>query len=227
MSRFDEIDDEALKGMSQVAAEALAPPFQYLTWRYPEFKIGDTVVTNSKWIALTDESAVGFVCFKDKPKRLIGEHTVPVIGSTKQLLPNTFKNEEEWELVEKGRDGPWRKDPWEPRSKLPLFSIESKKVVVFNGESPATRPAIARLFKDFKKTRRRPLVVLTTIPREDKPDVLDPFFEIVEHTEHSDEIMGISLARDIDERIIKTAAPAKAGEPLPARNNDMDDEIPF
>ena len=224
MSRFDSIDPKALKGMAQVAADALAPQFQFLVWRYPEFKIGEVVVTNSKWIALTDEGAWGWIAFS-KEKKLIGEHTVPAIGSPKPPRPDSLRDEAEWELIEKGPNGPWRKDPWEPRTKLPLFNAETGKVVVFNGESPATRPAVARLFADFVKTRRRPLVVLTTAPQQDK-DAVEPFFEIVEHVEHDDEILGTTLARDIDMPTIKKAAPARVAETLPAQN-DMNDEVPF
>ena len=227
MSRFDSIDPKALKGMSQVAAEALAPSYQFLTWKYPDYETGGVVVTNSKWLALTDEAAIGWVC-RNKERRLIGEHTVPWIEGVRPPRPNSLRDQNEWETIEKGKDGPWKKDPWEYRTKLPLLNIESGKVVVFAGENRTTYPVVGRILTDFTKTLRRPLIILTTAPQEDKPDAVEPFFEIVEHTEHDEEIMGTSLARHIElPTTIKRAAPARVAETLPAQKNDMDDEIPF
>lgn len=226
-NRFDSIPDEALAGMEQVASEALAPSFQLVWWKYPDFKIGEAVITNSEWLALTDEAAWGYVARVHN--RLVGEYTVPAIGGKRPSRPDSLRDEDEWELVEKGNNGPWRKDPWEFRTKLPLLNLETNKVAVFTGEGKTTGPAVAHLFADFRKTRRRPLVLLTTAPQEEKPEAVAPFFQIVKRTEHDDKIMGTALARTVEPpSTFKKAASARVAETLPARRNeDMNDEIPF
>jgi hypothetical protein len=219
-SRFDDIDQGTLDQYGEVAADAATRSFQFLrfTGSPPEWIIGKTtIITGEEAIALADESAMGWVRFKNnKP---VEEHWVQQLGNKKPSRPDSFHDQAKWETWNDGRP----KDPWTFKTRLALKITTGElagKVVLFNGENEGSRTAVGDVQTAFKEKRRRPLVKLTSMKR-DGENVTDPVFRIVSFTEDDSVVPGLTLARDS----------VVADDPRPSVNgggsSSMDDDIPF
>jgi hypothetical protein len=69
---------------------------------------------------------------------------------------------------------------------------------------------------------RRPFVTLTVVPNPDNVYQMLPDFTI---TGYSDDLEDIVLPGDKSDK--PKSAPTNGSGPAPARNSDMDDDIPF
>jgi hypothetical protein len=89
-SRFDEIDQQTMNQLGDVANDAQIRTHQFLMYKAPNFKIGDKIVTDEKWIAVTDEAAMGWCRFKTQPdgkSKVVEEHNISAFGNPKRIAP--------------------------------------------------------------------------------------------------------------------------------------------
>ena len=148
---------------------------------------------------LADEAVIGHVRFiGNQPAE---SRFILILGNDTPPRPNTFtdpaKWPDKWPPTEDGKTRP--KDPWsQPQTKTPLKLTSGPltgRVVIYEGRDEISRHAIGLVHDAFAEKRRRPLVTLGSVKREDKKGLIVPHFEIVRFTEDDEKVPGLHLAR--------------------------------
>lgn len=221
MSRLSEVTQEQRDRLREntIRMTASGLPFIQYKGEDGQFKLGDKDVTDSGFMVVIDRCEAVWICFLDgTAKELV---RVNMMDGAIPPKPKGYDDREKWDRWEKGRDAGKPKDPLMLQYELPLITNDDDgRTVIFQASTKLPKEAVQRLL-DAVNTNdelRRPFVTLTVAPNPDNVHQMLPDFTI---TGYSDDLEDIVLPGD------KKFKPTNGSGPVPSRNSDMDDNIPF